>query len=232
MTETVTVKGLLADLHAERVATMPAADLQINIDQRAELVEHFDPAATVQPGTSSRRTPSRTRAAGRSGSTTSSHTDRRCYLLPLRGLPACNIALPYYRDHLAPGLEELGVNLAAVSPQVPERLAEIVERHELPFTVASDTGNVLARRLGITFTTNEASQRVRARQGRRPPRHRRHRHVGAALPDGAPARPWPDRALDRRHAGLDGATDAEPILAAARETRRGARSGIGVTRCG
>ena len=38
------------------------------------------------------------------------------------GCPACNIALPYYRDELAPGLAALGVRLIAVSPQVRERL--------------------------------------------------------------------------------------------------------------
>ncbi|MDX6580447.1 MAG: hypothetical protein QOJ47_1996, partial [Gaiellales bacterium] len=50
MSDTVTLKGLLADLHAERVARMPAADLRLNIDQRAQLVEEFDAAAAVQPG--------------------------------------------------------------------------------------------------------------------------------------------------------------------------------------
>jgi peroxiredoxin len=81
------------------------------------------------------------------------------------GCPACNVALPHYRDALAPGLEELGVNLVAISPQVPERLAEIVQRHDLPFSVATDPGNALGRRLGITLTSNEASRQYARAKG-------------------------------------------------------------------
>ena len=123
MTEHVTVKGLLADLHAERVATWPAADLQVNIDQRAELVERFDASATAQVGDV---------LAPFSFENTRGGQIRLDDLVAIgpavliffrfAGCPACNIALPYYRDFLAPGLEELGVGLAAVSPQVPERL--------------------------------------------------------------------------------------------------------------
>ena len=50
MAEHVTLKGLLADLHAERVQTWPPADLQVNIDQRAELVERFDAHTVAQVG--------------------------------------------------------------------------------------------------------------------------------------------------------------------------------------
>jgi peroxiredoxin len=47
---------------------------------------------------------------------------------------------------------ELGATLAAVSPQVPDRLAAIKNRYGFPLPVASDTGSELARRFGITFT--------------------------------------------------------------------------------
>ena len=218
MTETVTLKGLLADLHAERVATMPAADLQINIDQRAELVERFDPAATAQPGDILETYTLENTLGGQIGlDDLVAHGPAVLIFFRFAGCPACNIALPYYRDHLAPGLEALGVNLAAVSPQVPERLHEIVERHELPFTVAGDRGNSLARRLGITFTTNEASQRYALAKGGDLP---------AIVGTGTWELPYPtglllDRGRIVRWIDVTpdwmARTDAGPILAAARE---------------
>jgi peroxiredoxin len=166
MTEHMTVKRLLADLHAERVATWPAADLQVNIDQRAELVDRFDPSATAQVGDALAPFSFENARGGQIGLDDLVATGPAVLIFfRFAGCPACNVTLPYYRDFLAPGLEDLGVNLAAVSPQVPERLVEIVERHDLPFTVASDPGNTLGKRLGITFTTNEASQRYARAKG-------------------------------------------------------------------
>ena len=79
---------------------------------------------------------------------------------------ACNIALPYYQRQLQPELERLGTTLVAVSPQVPERLVEIKRRHDLSFLVASDKDNALGRRFGVTFTSDEASQRAALAKGR------------------------------------------------------------------
>lgn len=76
------------------------------------------------------------------------------------GCPACNIALPYYQRQLAPGLKQLGATLVAVSPQVPERLVDIKLRHNFDFLVASDIDNKLARRLGILYTFDQASQQA------------------------------------------------------------------------
>jgi len=166
MSDRVTLKGLLADLHAERVATWPPADLQVNIDQRAELVAAFDAGAIAQPGDVLEPYALESARGGRI-ELDELVADGPAVLVFFRfaGCPACNVALPYYRDHLAPGLEGIGVPLVAVSPQVPQGLAEIVERHELPFIVASDAGNTLGRRLGITFTSNEASQRYALAKG-------------------------------------------------------------------
>jgi peroxiredoxin len=74
------------------------------------------------------------------------------------GCPACNLALPYYQRQLYPGLRALGATLVAISPQVPERLVEIKQRHGLEFFVASDLGNALGRKFGITFTADQPSQ--------------------------------------------------------------------------
>jgi peroxiredoxin len=65
--------------------------------------------------------------------------------------PACNAALPAYRDVLAPELARLGAHLVAISPQVPKRLVAIKQRLDLPFPVASDSDASLIRSLGIAF---------------------------------------------------------------------------------
>jgi peroxiredoxin len=218
MSDTVTLKGLLADLHAERVARMPAADLRLNIDQRAQLVEEFDAAAAVQPG-DVLDPYALEDVRGPYVSLDELVADGPAVLVFFRfaGCPACNIALPYYRDELAPGLEQLGARLVAVSPQVPERLVEIADRHSLPFTVATDRGNILAGRLGITFVANEAS--------------RRHaRSKGAELPEiigsGTWELPMPtvlvlDSGRVVRYVDVTpdwmARTDAGPVLAAVRE---------------
>jgi peroxiredoxin len=82
------------------------------------------------------------------------------------GCPACNIALTYYRDHLAPDLRELGATLLALSPQVPERLVEIKRRHRLDFFVASDLDNALGREFGILYGFDEASRRAALARGK------------------------------------------------------------------
>ncbi|WP_287346337.1 peroxiredoxin-like family protein [Mesorhizobium sp.] len=81
------------------------------------------------------------------------------------GCPACNIALPYYDQHLAPALRRLGATLVGVSPQVPERLREIKERHKLDFLIATDADNALGRRFGILYSFDEASRRLSSESG-------------------------------------------------------------------
>ncbi len=80
--------------------------------------------------------------------------------------PACNIALPYYERRLQPELQRLGARLVAVSPQVPDLLADIKRRQGLTFQVASDAGNALGRRFGITFESDEASRAAALAKGR------------------------------------------------------------------
>jgi peroxiredoxin len=161
-----TLTARLAELHAERVASLLPADLQVNIDQRAQLVAAFDATTAVQPG-DLLDAYSFEDVRGGQLALDDLIADGPAVLIFFRhaGCPACNIALPYYRDELAPGLAELGARLVAVSPQVPERLVEIADRHALPFAVASDRENTLARRLGVTFESNEASKRFARSKG-------------------------------------------------------------------
>jgi peroxiredoxin len=79
--------------------------------------------------------------------------------------PACNAALPAYRDALAPELARLGVHLLAISPQIPERLVAIKRRLDLPFPVASDPHASLIRSLGIAFAPTPEEQVERLRLG-------------------------------------------------------------------
>ena len=150
---------LLSELHAERVRTWDPAKLQINVDQRRELVEAFDPANVIQAGDT---LPDFTllNVEGGEINRASLLSDGPAVLIFFRfaGCPACNIALPYYQRNLWPELKAAGIRLVAISPQVPERLVEIKQRHDVGFTVASDPGNALARAIGITYEANAASR--------------------------------------------------------------------------
>ena len=150
---------LLSELHAERVRTWDPAKLQINVDQRRELVEAFDPANVIQAGDT---LPDFTLLNVEGGEITreSLLANGPAVLIFFRfaGCPACNIALPYYQRNLWPELKAAGIRLVAISPQVPERLVEIKQRHDVGFTVASDPGNALARAIGITYEANAASR--------------------------------------------------------------------------
>lgn len=149
----------LADLHAERVRTWDPAALKINIDQRQTLVDQADPARWVKAG-DRLATFTLEEVDGERLTLESLTTQGPAVLIFFRfaGCPACNIALPYYRDALAPALARLGATLTAVSPQVPERLVEIKRRHNLPFNVATDRDNALGRRFGVLYTADEATQ--------------------------------------------------------------------------
>lgn len=154
-----TLGQLLDDLHAERESTWDPAALQLNIDQRRELVEGADPSRWVKPG--DRVEPFELEEVDGQRLTLEALTaDGPAVLVFFRfaACPACNIALPYYERELAPQLRALGVRLVAVSPQVPERLVEIKRRHDLSFEVATDRDAVLGRRFGVLYAANAATR--------------------------------------------------------------------------
>lgn len=154
-----TLRDLLGELHAERERTWDPDQLQLNIDQRRELVEAAHPSNWVAAGDPA---PSFSlEEVDGERLTRESLTFRGPAVLVFfrfAGCPACNIALPYYDRELAPGLRDLGATLVAVSPQVPERLVEIKRRHGLSFQVATDRDNALGSKLGILYTANAATQ--------------------------------------------------------------------------
>lgn len=71
--------------------------------------------------------------------------------------PYCNLALHAYQEDLVPALADRSVELVAISPQKPDGSLSTKEKHELTFTVLSDPGNTIAKRLGVlTAPTDEA----------------------------------------------------------------------------
>jgi peroxiredoxin len=65
--------------------------------------------------------------------------------------PYCNLALRTYQRELLPRLAEYGARLVAISPQSPDQSLSTAEKAQLGFTVLSDPGSRLARRIGIAF---------------------------------------------------------------------------------
>lgn len=155
MSESLTAK--FDALHAERQRSWDPEKLQRNIDQRQALVEAFDVSRVVKAG--DKVEPFTLELSTGSTATLAQLTaDGPVALVFFRfaGCPACNIALPHYDQSLRPGLEAAGIQLVAVSPHLPEKgLDDIRVRHGLRYQVASDRGNALGRRFGLTFTPHD-----------------------------------------------------------------------------
>jgi peroxiredoxin len=144
-----------AQLQEERARTWSEAQLTANSAQRLALRAGFDPDAAVKAG--DQLAPFS--LAGTHGGTLTldqliEQGPAVLILFRYATCPADNLALPYYDRHLA-HLIEAGVPVVAISPQLPDRLDAIRARHDLRITVASDSGNALARQLGLTFTPLE-----------------------------------------------------------------------------
>lgn len=65
--------------------------------------------------------------------------------------PYCNLALRAYQNELLPQLPAFNARLVAISPQPPDESLSTAEKAGLAFTVLSDPGARLARRIGIAF---------------------------------------------------------------------------------
>ena len=157
---------LLAALHTERLTTWPAEQLQRNIDQRRLNVERFDPETAPKVGQAIAPFELQSVQGGLLRSL-DLVKNGPAVLVFFRheSCPACNIALPYYDRNLWPTLSSLGVPLVAISPQIPEALANVRNRHDFQFQVASDSGASLGRRFGLTFKSEGAPKPESIAQG-------------------------------------------------------------------
>ena len=79
--------------------------------------------------------------------------------------PYCNLTLRAYEADLRPELDRRGVDLIAVSPQLPDGSLSMQEKNELSFAVLSDPGNVLARAAGIVTRPTESSREAQRSLG-------------------------------------------------------------------
>lgn len=150
------VTALLADLGAERAQTWDPVVLEAGAAARAHAVEFAAANPTAQPGDVV--APFELTEVVDGALTLADLTaDGPAVLLFFRfaGCGVCNLTLPHYGRALAPELASLGVPLVAISPQPVDELVEIKRAHDLPFHVAYDGANALARQLGLTFIPKE-----------------------------------------------------------------------------
>jgi peroxiredoxin len=160
------MRALLQELHSWRIAHWRPEDLEVNVQQRRTLVEGA--AQAKFPSVGDTVPMFELPVAGGGTFSLADTLDRGAVVLiffRFAGCPACNLALPYYQRQLAGPLRALGAQLAAVSPQLPERLLEIKARHSLEFTVASDLDNRLGRHFGILYSYDEASRQASLARG-------------------------------------------------------------------
>lgn len=162
-----TLAGQYAALQRQRERTMPPDELAVNVGQRRLLVETAHQRRVVRAGD---EVPDVSLPEVDGGTVRLGELLAQGPLVLIffrfAGCPACNIALPHYERTLQPGLAALGASILALSPQVPERLAEIKHRHALSFPVASDLGNALARRFDIVYSFDEPSRQLSLRKGK------------------------------------------------------------------
>jgi peroxiredoxin len=76
----------------------------------------------------------------------------------------CNTALAAYQHQLVPALTDSDAHLVAVSPQIPQRLAEIKRRHDLTYFVASDHRHTLIDAFNLGFHEPGADALLGARR--------------------------------------------------------------------
>lgn len=157
---------LLAELHAERVRTWAPEALKVNIDQRQRLVDEADPQRFIKAGDLVEPFELLTVEGGTLDlEQLLGNGPAVLVFFRFAGCPACNIAIPYYQRNLQPALQRRGVPLVAISPQVPERLVEIRDKHQLTLQVASDKDNQLGRRFGVLYSFDEASRQAALAKG-------------------------------------------------------------------
>lgn len=78
--------------------------------------------------------------------------------------PYCNMELHALQQAL-PAIRASGAELVAVSPELPDRVAETEARHALTFDVLSDIGNQVGEAFGLVFELPEQLRPIYAKLG-------------------------------------------------------------------
>ncbi len=73
--------------------------------------------------------------------------------------PYCNLEIRALKENL-PAFRQLGADLIAISPQIPDKSLAQEDELKLEFEVLSDTDNLLARQFGLVFTLPEEIQAI------------------------------------------------------------------------
>lgn len=68
--------------------------------------------------------------------------------------PFCNIELKHLQNKLCE-INITGANLVVISPQLPEKSAELIAQNGFEYPILFDQGNEVARKFGIAFTLAE-----------------------------------------------------------------------------
>lgn len=68
--------------------------------------------------------------------------------------PFCNLEFKALSDNL-PQIKALGAELVGISPELPDKSLDTVEKFKLPFEVLSDVGNQIAKQYGLLMTVYE-----------------------------------------------------------------------------
>jgi peroxiredoxin len=158
MTSPSTITERVAEMHAKAAAQPPSEVMGAFTREQAQLAAAGLPAGIAPAGTV--LPDAKLLDAHGAATTLSAAADGGTAVLVFyRGAwcPYCNIALSAYQAHLLPQLTRRGIRLIAVSPQRPDGSLTMQQKHDLAFTVVSDSGNTIAARLGIlTRPSHEA----------------------------------------------------------------------------
>jgi peroxiredoxin len=100
--------------------------------------------------------------------------------------PYCNIALRTYQSELVGPLEQRGIRLVAISPQLPDGSLSMQEKNDLTFTVLSDPGNTIATELGVLTRPSDDALELQLEHGP---------DLAALNADGTPGLPLPTAAI-------------------------------------
>lgn len=78
--------------------------------------------------------------------------------------PYCNLELAAYQEAL-PDILDVGAQLVAISPELPDTSISLVEKHALKYEVLSDLNNDVARDFGLVYRVEDKILRLYEKMG-------------------------------------------------------------------